>query len=334
MAYQSGTASSMNDLMSVLSTFCVANGWTQDQYQAASGTGTHGKLSLHKGTVYVHYQWNPNITSSIGVYQSLGFIDSSTNIWRHTDDSGTGPSSTPSVAWDGSSFHYFNTISKIGDGPYTSYAFFQGDDYVHVALEYAPGSYRHFGFGMLEKFWDWTGGAYVYGHCQWVSIASANNALLLGSGYPATTSSKCRATINVEGLPGQGVGSKWGGFMPQRTTFDTTDRAGYNLRIMWGGAPGGPIGSVFNNKPSNSGDGFLPMSANAVFYRNITPEPDEVYFMGFQPDVRTLNMKNYNPKDEISVAGDTWVIFPAVRKQFLNVSAESRNLGIAYKKVV
>lgn len=340
MAYSTGTASSMNDLMSQLSTFCVAQGYTEDQYQAASGTSTHGKLSLHKGTVYVHFSWNPNLSTSVMLYQSLGFISSGTNIWQHTDDSGAGYPGVPTATWDGSNSHYYRSIRAIGNGPYTSYAFFGGTDYIHVALEYSPATYRHFGFGILEKSWSWTGGEYAYAHNPVQQFSSSNSRAVLLPSDEITSSSNTqynpRATIHAEGLPGETVAQKWGTFMPRATglTSYAVDRAGEYQRIFWGGCPGGLVGYMFGTKPANSGDGFLPLTANAVFYRNTAAAPDAVYFMGHQPDVRSLNMRNYSPKDEITIAGDTWVIFPAVRKQFLGIVEESRNFGVAYKKIV
>jgi len=338
MAYSSGTASSMNDLMSQLSTFCQANGWTQDQYTAESG-GTHGKLSLHKGTVYVHFQWNSSIAASIAMYQSLGFISSGTNIWAHTDDSGNGPSTVPIATWDNPTYTgRYRLISEIGAGPYTSHAFFQGngvEDYVHVVLEFAPYIYRHFGFGILEKSWDWTGGEYAYAHCQTYTPDNYFQDILLPSqGVASSTYANRFATVHAEGLPGEPVNSKWGTFAKfSALNSSWSDRAGeYQIRFL-GGSPGGFIGNHFINMPSNAGDGFLPLNANAIFYRDLSPTPDNLYFMGFQPDVRSLNMKSFSPKDEVSVAGDTWVIFPAVRKQNTGDKNESENWGIAYKKI-
>jgi hypothetical protein len=338
MAYQTGTSTSMNDLMNKLSTFAVANGWTQDQYTAEAGT-TDGKMSLHKGTVYdVHFAWNSSESPSIAIYQSLGFIAAGTDLWDHTDDSGNGPASTPSTYSTWNSLYYnYRFISEIGSGPYTSYCFFQDNgppDYLHVALEFAPYTYRHFGFGNLDKAWNWTGGEYCYGHIQRSSNPGGQDTLLPSVGSSSTTSADRHATIHAEGLPGEPASSKWGTFaLLVALGSSWRDRAGeYQIRFV-GGAPGGPIGSVFNNMPSNSGDGFLPLAANAIWYRDTTPSPDNIYFMGFQPDVRTLNMRNFQPQDEVTIGGDTWKIFPSVRKQNTGDKNESENLGIAYKKV-
>src|SRR5690606_5388829 len=127
---------------------------------------------------------------------------------------------------------------------------------------------------------------------------------------------------------------KWGTFAaPTSLGSNWNDRAG-NLQVRFvGGAPGGAVGVVFNNLPANSGDGFVPLAGVPIFYRDVTPNPDNLYLMGWMPDVRTLNRRNFNPKDEITVGVDTWKIFPHVRKQNTGDQNESENLGVAYKKI-
>ena len=336
MAYQTGTANNMNDLMTQLSTFAQGLGWTQDVYVAEAGT-TDGRLSLHKDNCYVHWGWNSSKTPSIGMYQSLGFTPGADQD-KHPDNSGNGPTWPPSTGatWN-SGFDQYRMISEIGAGPYTSYFFF-GDnatvDYIHVALEFAPFTYRHLGFGNLEKAWNWTGGEYAYGHTQALSDPNTQPSLLTSNGHP-TSFAKRHPTMHVEGLPGQPANSKWGTFAAHSSLGSGWSDSNNNVQVrLVGSAPGSTIGSVFNNLPSNAGDGFLPLVPVAVFYIDVTPAPDLAYFLGWQPDVRTLNGRNFNPKDEITVAGDTWQVFPHVRKQNTGDRNESRNYFIAYKKIV
>ena len=334
MGYQTGTLSSMNDLMSTLSTFVQTEGWTQDQYTAEAGA-TDGKLSLHKNSVYVHFAWNSSESPNIAMYQSLGFISAGTNLWAHTDDSGGGVNSVPSTAgeWNVSN-SVGRFISDIGIGPYTSYFFFAGngvDEYIHVALEFAPYIYRHFGFGELEKSWDWTGGEYCYAHNQ--RTGSTKNQEILLHSYSVSTLYERPATIHMEGLVGQPGSSKWGTCGLASPGASWSDRNGNDRIRLKGGIPGGMLGSVFNMLPSNSGAGFIPLTANAIFYQNVAPAPDQYFLLGFQPDVRALNIKNFDPKDEVTISGDVWKLFPSVRKQNTGDQNESENLGIAYKKI-
>lgn len=333
MSYETGSATNMNDLMSKLSTFVVANSGTEDQYTAESGA-TDGKLSLHINSVYVHFSWNSSESPCIAVYQSLGFINAGTDLWAHTDDSGQGSASVPNTgsAWNSAS-NQERFIQNIGSGPYTSYSFFHDDateTYFHCVLEFGPNIFRHFGFGELDKFWDFTGGEYSYGHVQSSGAPALQEALLSSWGSSTSSLVDRTAIIHAEGLPGEPGSSKWGNF----GRASNLDRAGNAQVRFMGGVPGGPIGHVFNSLPSNAGDGFIPLTPNAIFYRNTAPSPDEAYFMGWQPDVRSLNMKSFVPKEEFTVGSDTYIVFPHVRKQDVGVLEESENLGIAYKKIV
>ncbi|MCK5131694.1 MAG: hypothetical protein KAR40_06025 [Candidatus Sabulitectum sp.] len=340
MSYETGSASSMSDLMNKLQIFAVANGWTLDQYNVESGSSVDGKLSIHKGSVYVHFLWNANEANHIAMYQSLGYSGTGVSQWLHTDDSGNGVTTLPGgTGWSDtvSTHDGYRFISSIGVGPFTAYHFFQGNgtnEYIHVALEYAPFLYRNFGFGELEKAWDWTGGEYCYGHCQENSSPLIQEPLLSANGDDSD--SDRLATIHVEGLPNQPAAGKWGIFIEKSETSlgsPFLDRAGENQVFFSGGSNGGPVGFLFNIVPGNSGDGFLPLTSNGIFYRDAVTAPDNLYFMGWQPDVKTLNMKNFSPGDEITVGSDTWMIFPYVRKQYTADLNESRNLGIAYKKI-
>lgn len=338
MSFETGTPSNMNDLMTKLSTFAVANSWVQDQYTAESGA-TDGKLSLHHTNVFVHFAWNSSESPHIGMYQSLGFISAGTNIWQHTDDSGNGKDEAPNVGsgWN-SQVDRNRFIKGIGSGPYTSYAFHEGnatEEYIHIVLEYSPGIFRHFGFGEIEKTWDWTGGEYCYAHTQAESNPANQPAILCSNGGTSTSDAERHPTLHIESAPGEPGTSKWGVFANFSTLSSSfNDRAGNNQIKVVGGCPGGPIGQVFNSLPSNSGDGFLPLTPNAIWYIDITPSPDNIYLLGFQPDVRSLNMKSLSPKAEITIGSDTWIVYPHARKQNTGSTDESRNLGIAYLKNV
>lgn len=339
MAYETGVPSSMNDLMDKLETFASANGWTTNRDIAESG-GTDGELSLERSGTHVHFLWNSSEADHIAMYHSLGYdVAGGIQQWQHTDDSGNSANVVPGTdaRWQGSSEEYRH-IRNIGAGPYTKYHFFEdsgtGYYYIHCVLEMAPLTFRHFGFGLLDKSWDWTGGEYVYAHVQRTGSASGQEILLASNGSASSGSAKRLATIHAEGLPNQPAASKWGTFASLADlNASWSDRAGeFQVRFQ-GGAPGGPLAAVFNNVPSNSGDGFLPMTPVAVWYRDTVATPDNIYFMGFQKDVRTLNTKNIAASTEVSVAGNTWVVFPSVRRQDLGATDESENLGIAYKKV-
>ena len=150
MAYENSQATDIQDLFDKLSTFAVANGWTEDH--AASG-----RLFLSKSTVYVAFRWDTASPANVGIYHALGFINSSTDPGNHTDDSGNGEITGTNANLDDSRF-----VDLVDST--MQYWFFEDDTYIHVAVETAAGvSFRHFGFGIGSKFGTFTGGEYCYG---------------------------------------------------------------------------------------------------------------------------------------------------------------------------
>jgi hypothetical protein len=72
-----------------------------------------------------------------------------------------------------------------------------------------------------------------------------------------------------------------------------------------------------------------------VTWEDRTVTPEKWVILGEIPDMAIVNMKNLNPGDEIIIGSDTWVVFPWVRKQFLQANTEeSWNAGVAYKKIL
>jgi len=340
MAFETNTPTSMNDLMASLSSFAQLLGWTENRLTLDTGFGgTDGQLSLAKGSNHIHFAWNEGEANHISMYQSLGF-DGQVDQWEHPEDSGNGEDSEPSEFWSDSTILQERAIANIGSGPYESYWFYGDGDYVHIVLEFSPGRFRHFGFGTLDKSWDWTGGEYCYAHTARIPDPKADNYdCLLASSGTSTLSRESFATIHAEGLPNQDPTSKWGVFLVQDTISEMgADRAG-NPRVRFdGGAPGGVFGTVFLQMTADAGQGFLPLSPLGIFYTDVSVSPPEAYLMGFQPDVAIFNGRNYHPADEFTIGSDTYQVFPHARKTLDEGSNDrsgvSRNLFIAYRKII
>ncbi len=131
MAYQTGTATGIADLLDKLNTFAVAAGWTLDRRDATT-------LSLHKNSVYINLA---EVSTEIKMSAARAFSAGS--------------------AWNAQSGASQNTqrCTQLA-GSFSAYHFFADSDYMHVAIEVDPGLYRHFGFGELAKTSAYTGGQY------------------------------------------------------------------------------------------------------------------------------------------------------------------------------
>jgi hypothetical protein len=328
MAYQTGSATDLEDLIGDLSTFLqgATAAWTEDEYDTTNNWAT-----LHKSNVYVSFRWDDSPGTDLGVYQSLGWTDTKAP-HEQDDDSGNGDTSTPINAE--------RRCNMLGAGPFTSYFFFASDSapwYCHVVVEPASGRYRHFGFGELIKKGDWTGGEYCYAHlwdqsgAQVDLATSASHAMGLDD---VTSSSVNGATIHAEGLPIQAGTDKW--LVVTNSASYGTDSGGNDRFGATGSTRSGLYAYYTSWIATSQLNAYKPMAPVLCMFRDLTTAPDTIWYLGAQPDVAVVNIKNLSPEDEITIGSDTWKVFPWVRKQFDQdgVNEESWNAGIAYKKIV
>ncbi len=322
MGYENATATNIADLFTKLSTFAVANGWTQDHAAA-------DRLFLTKSTVSVAFRWDAATPTCAGVYQHTAFIAAGTAPGNHTNDSGQGQvSGTDATLLTGRRVTLVNSTMQ--------YWFFEEDTYIHIVVETSVGTvYRHFGFGLLDKFGTWTGGEYSYaGRTTGATNPQASTAyteLLDGfagnNGSNLTTIQPFVACLHIEGAPGEGGASKWGLLLGGAPTVN--DRGG-NARVqIVGSYRGGPTTTPFGRYSGTVLQGLVPLVPQAIFYRH--PTLSRVYPLGVMKDVRQTNMKAFAAAQEVLIGSDTWVIFPSRSKG--SGTDETQNQAVAYKKI-
>lgn len=346
MAYQTGSATDLDDLMNKLQTFAAANGFTVDNHDA---TGNFLSISRPADNLYLTYYWGNS--DDIMVWQALGYSATHKSApWNQTDDSGNGDAdtSTPETG---------RNISQIGNGPFTAYHFF-GYTNPHsllVVLEFSPGLYRHFGFGMLNKSSTWTGGAWVSGHVwnrggsppysAFDDPSSLNHTILLdnllvpGQTLYNAYSTNAGATVHIEGFQteGQPTGGKWGQCVNPGTNPAVmgNDRGGTGRVFIAGGTRGGPNVRLYGSFLPDLANGFVPIMPIETFY---VADPDQqtkkFYYLGRLENVGHIHLEGIDPAQELTIGADTWKAFPAVRKAIVGGNnQESHNLGIIYKKI-
>lgn len=329
MAYQTGSATDMDDLLGKLSTFAQANGWTEDEFSTVNGT-----LALDKGNVYVSFRYDPTTPLHLSVHQALGYTGGN-EPGNHPNDSGNGYNDTSSHA--NTVLDNERCVRDLGDGPFPSYSFFENDSspaYIHIVVEKTTDVFRHFGFGELETIGDnWTGGEYAYGHWQESNspINALNSALLDGLFQNSGDSARRAATIHVESLPGEGASSKWGQVWGATNLTPPDDTATEAKVGIQGGFRGGPVARALGIYQAGSQSGLVPMYPIWLIYRNTSNS--RLYFLGTMPDVRGVNIKNFAAKEEITIGSDVWVFFPLAQKTSSPVTDRTYNSGVAYKKV-
>lgn len=329
MAYETGTASSIEDLMNALNTFAVANGWTSDVFSA-----TNDWMGLNNGSVYVQFRWDN--TSAFAIFHSLGFINTSTAPGNHTNDDGS--ASVDASAPYNATISLGRRVNGIGNGPFTAYHFFTDGTtkYIHCVLEYSPGLFRHWSFGTINKIGDWTGGQYAVGHVFGSNAWRNSQNSILFDDVSGTTNADAnlRGTLHVEGFSNQAVGGKWMVMTIQTSTLGN-DRGG-TARIS---GPGGQTGqnpwlASLGFVRANLLNGFVPLIPIPLWWRNTTPTPNQYMLLGHAPDMWSIQIGNFAAGDEFTIGSDTYKVFPLVRKQTTQASEGSLYAGVAYRKVV
>lgn len=339
MAYETGTAADLGDLLSKLDTFLVANGYTQNDFDDGATVASQGFANWTKGTLCIGVKWIANNPDTMSLHQALAYSGSGLP-GTHTDDSGNGYN-----AAFGSDVQLESErcVSQMGNGPFVSYHFFENDaspSYVHVVVEVEPEVFRHFGWGEMDKFTDWTGGEYCYGHYQnqnTFAQPSDTQTVVSMDAISGNTGSTARRqpTIHAEDLPHQAAAEKWLQHMGNVTSVSSranwTDSAGEDKQISFGGYRGGPIGFQLGPFRSDVSTGHIPLYPLSLFTRDFVN--NFVYYLGSVPDVRGVNIFNFSPGQEVTIGTDVWVLFPSSRRSEDSIANRTFYQGIAYRKV-
>lgn len=313
------------ELWQSINTFLSANGWTVDE--AAAGSASSGDAAYSRGDCHVQIGWDT--TNHFDIHQSTSFT-APLVLGGEPGDSGFSSrvdigapviSLTQAEVWG-----YTNADTAAAT-----------DSYARFVVEFnRDGRYIHFGFGHLLKYNDWTGGAYKYGWTWATGTAAAQpwtgaNRILLDSNHANTTEAQNLGTIRASGLVDQDAASNWLGVTNSNSSLgndtdgDPVGRAeAYSRHGPW------PILMLdFRGNPNNA---FLPLiPVQIAIHRDSTSRR----MLGEMRDVGVCNIGNIQPKQVITLGGDTYRFFPWGQK-LTNGGSDviaSRNAGIWYREV-
>ena len=333
MAFEQGTATDIDDLIAKISTFLTANGWTEDRRDNINGI-----VGWSKNSIFVSGRWDPADPIMMSWHQATAILPASgTEPGDVTGDSGHG--------FNTSTSHTNGNLAserhmELGPGPYTSYYIFENDAtpaYAHIVVETSTDIFVHFGMGELDKVGDgWTGGEYCYGHHHpsGTEMGTLSSFMLDGYHSNSTQTAHMRqtATMRITGFTGQIAGSIWGKVWGHRgSSVQNLDTAG-NARVpIQGGFRGGPFSTPWGLYSADKSSGLIPMYSIGCFYVDTTL--NHTYFLGWQSDVRGVNLRGIAAKDEFVVGSDTWIFFPAMQRDIGGGARTTSYMGIAYKKV-
>lgn len=156
--FQTGSETSVPNLLNTLAAFCVANGWTQN-FNAVEGSGRRVHLQL-SSDVFINMRAlvneSPNTVRSLPAVSGLNICGSTsyvggTHWWNQTGFPTTSTANDAQMAG----------ITHSGAVP--TYYFFARGNMIYVWLEYTAGSYQWLMFGRVSKTSTWTGGSIFAG---------------------------------------------------------------------------------------------------------------------------------------------------------------------------
>lgn len=299
--YSTGTAAGPKATLQALATFATSAGFTVDNNAAYSGGWW---LAVHKGSCYLNFV-SDSADTQITLYGATGF-------------SGAGTPSTQAQTSPG-------VICNCGAGPYTGYHFFSTTGtapYLHCVIEKSAGVFAHFQGGALNA----VGGA---SPCIYVHVTNWD--------YSGVGTSSSSPDYYYNRMPWDCYGSPDGGHVG--LTVDSTFRwfsnpnSSANARCIWPIRPNGFEYYAFNRSPNTFNGLPILLLIKSFVERAAT---NTYAYVGDAPDMRFLNMKNNNPKDELTIGADTWKIFPVVSNSPIintnNAPASSGNYALAFRK--
>jgi hypothetical protein len=330
MAFETGTASNLDDLFDKMVDFAVANAGFTEIPQLVYPSGQSDMYILHKGSMY---WWFLGGNSTLSGYGTNGWIESRMMTVEPT-----------LVNYSDISYgQYYTTKAQLWnryDGPYTNYFFYTDGDSIEIVIEVTPLVFSHFSFGSVTKFGTWTGGEYITGSFVNSSAWNASG----GYWYDTIGSYGCGPFEEY----GASFGSTYGlGFVhyPQGGYGDFRDYAptSRNLGNSQRARMGAP--SYIQSVPSylhnyNLMDVLLYCSPNtfnsrtALFptYLHLYDQSSTRYnLLGHVSNAKVLNMELIDPKDTVELEWDVYPIFQ--KSGDSSVAVVSGDIALAYRRV-
>lgn len=333
MAFETGSATSVADLILKISTFLTSHGWTEDERN-----NTDGDFAFSKNSVFVSGRWDTTSPSIVALYQATAFDGAATLPGDHTGDSGNGYNDTSSHT--NANLDNERHFDLESDGSFPTYWFFENDSgpaYFHAVVEFATNKFVHFGWGEINKSGDWTGGEYVYGnyHVGTAGSLTTNSTFLLDGVFSTSSGVNNRraATIRMSGVTDQPVGSSWGQVWGRDTNIPD-DSASSDKAIVSGGFRSGGFATYLGLFAGSVTTGLIPGYPIHLFtLSNFITSGTKARHLGSMADVRGINIRNFSPAQQVEIGGDTWYVFPARFRDLTSVEGATGYSGIMYKRV-
>lgn len=318
MAYQTGTATNINDLLEKVAAFAVSLDWVIDK--TASGS-----LFLHNDKGFWSFYYNTS-TKMLEIFANTGFTNNAGAAGQPGSSSASG--------------HKAATTGLTG-GNYTAYYFFGSAQYIHVVVEIAPNRFRHFGIGTLNKEGDYVGGEYAFGTYLYPNYEYTQNySRAFGFGG---SSSNSQAVVRADGIAGNSR-SPWYFFPYEFSGLYKNISANNKGKYLLALGNATLSQSQYNKHP----DSYLLWFGKSNFGNAVIPCPHSLIAptiqntfirLGTVPDRYECRMEGVIPKQIFEINGDKWMLIPAAQLDERNINTiesgkdNSGVQGVAYRIV-
>jgi hypothetical protein len=306
MAYQTGTATSPENLLDTMRLFLAANGW---------GISFWGTDPQDSG------KWL-SVVSPSGSYFNFLAMNSSALIYVRGATGYSANNNRNSQPGQSPGWTRSNGLS----GPYTSYHLFVGSTYCHVVVEVVTNRFVHFHAGVLEKAGNYNGGEYQtgtdwqYGSTNWQHLPDSEYNTMPFNAYSYLPPS----SHEYYRMDADGAVNNW---YHNNATVGVSDAS---LRVVGCIRGYSMTHRLFGRSPNH-------ITGQSILLPSIIcgPRPaggSAIY--GSVKDLRPINIANLTPKQVLNIGTDEWLVFPIIRKGWTSQYEPcSGNYAFAYKKV-
>lgn len=310
MAYETATANNATDLLDKLRTFAIANGWTVTYWSPRVTDPSNQWLILQQAGCIVSYFVEPISGDSAFPGPSL-----------HSNLITAFDGSKPETQQPGISSR---VTTNYLVGPFQSYHFFAGTGrngpYIYVVVETGAGVFKHFGFGIIDKQGEFENGAFLHGS-NWDMDYQFNSTNYRGDpdnayhAYPWDSGGQYQGTVVRADRDAVSPA-----YAVAYSNAGNTLRVGFRTFIGW-------TRPFIVCSPSVT----LGVDPFGLLNADVTRPSGQVSAIGAPPDMRTINMTNFDPKEHVTYGGEEWILFPAHRKNGVTGEVNSGIYGYAYK---
>ena len=341
MAYQTGSASSVVDLLDKFRVFAQSRGWTVNRWR---DLGLGKELCISKGASYFNFRaYNAESTLINGYpYTSSGILLNGSDGYDEALSWDRQPGYPKAYVPGPTDQKVVVFPMTLNVGPFPAYHFFDVDGKtLYAEVEFMTGTFMRFGCGALDLFNPTApgGGRFCYGVTSIVPVTTHtvfwfardiddNEQLefypFRGASYSASAwgaSSGSMVRVQV-GSVNNWAASGGSNIVTSAATGHGAQYSSSMSLAATGGAVHDKILMNFSPSPLNGVAVLLPNIVGVYNSPGISP-------VGVVPGMRHLDISNYLPGDEITFGGDTWKVFPWYQKGGISIQR-----GIAYKKVV